>query len=161
MLHFKRLGSWLCRRKFRQFGAGAEFRPYAFALITNRISIGRNVIIRPGTQLAGPLDEDAELVVEDDVLIGPGAYIVCDNHQFLDPIVPIIRQGNRKSLSVRIKRGAWLGARVTVLPGVTIGENAVVGAGAVVTRSVPARSVAVGNPARVVRMATEQSVAAG
>lgn len=53
--------------------------------------------------------------------------------------------------SVRIKQGAWLGANVTVLPGVTIGENAIVGAGAVVTKDVPAKTVVAGVPAKILR----------
>lgn len=53
--------------------------------------------------------------------------------------------------SVRIKQGAWLGVNVTVLPGVTIGENAIVGAGAVVTKDVPANTVVAGVPAKILR----------
>jgi acetyltransferase-like isoleucine patch superfamily enzyme len=151
MLHSRHLGKWLCRRKFRRFGKNAELRPYAFATQTKGISIGDNVVIRPGTNLGGPIDPQAELIIEDDVLIGPDAYIVCDDHAFEDTAKPIRQQGNRGSKSVVIKRGAWLGARVIVLSGVTIGENAVIGAGSVVTRSIPPRQVAVGNPARVVR----------
>lgn len=151
LLHSKRLGAWLCRWKFLGFGAHAEFRPFAFAANTHRISIGKNVIIRPGTSIAGPMDDGAELVIEDNVLIGPDVYIVCDNHSFADSSRPVGWQGGQLSESVFIRRGAWLGARVIVLPGVTIGENAVIGAGSVVTRSVPPRSVAVGNPARVIR----------
>ncbi|MBI5303617.1 MAG: hypothetical protein HY868_15890 [Chloroflexi bacterium] len=56
-----------------------------------------------------------------------------------------------QSTPVRIERGAWIGARAIILKGVTIGEGAVVGAGAVVTHSVPPRSLAVGNPAQIVR----------
>ena len=52
---------------------------------------------------------------------------------------------------VHIKRNVWIGVNVTILPGVTIGENAVVGAGAVVTKDVPDNAVVVGNPARVIR----------
>jgi acetyltransferase-like isoleucine patch superfamily enzyme len=141
----------MCRRKFGRFGTNAQIRPYAFATQTKRISIGDNVVIRPGTNLAGPTDCEAELVIEDDVLIGPNVYIACDDHAFEDTAKPIIEQGRRGSKSVIIKRGAWLGARVVVLSGVTIGENAVIGAGSVVTRSIPPRRVAVGAPARVIR----------
>jgi acetyltransferase-like isoleucine patch superfamily enzyme len=53
---------------------------------------------------------------------------------------------------VKIGNGVWIGANVTILPGVTVGENAVIAAGAVVTKDVPANSIVGGNPARVIRM---------
>jgi acetyltransferase-like isoleucine patch superfamily enzyme len=52
---------------------------------------------------------------------------------------------------VHLERNCWLGANVTILPGITVGENAIVGAGAVVTKDVPANTVVVGNPARIIR----------
>lgn len=57
---------------------------------------------------------------------------------------------------IRIGNNVWLGGNVVVLPGVTIGDNIVIGAGSVVTKDVPANSLAVGNPCRVVREITEQ-----
>ena len=81
----------------------------------------------------------------DRVQIGPHVTIVTDNHDF----------ENRSILRckpVHIESGAWIGANVTILPGVTIGENAVVAAGAVVTKDVPANSIVGGNPAKVIRM---------
>lgn len=151
MLHSKRLARMLCRRKFRCFGEHSEFRAFAYALNTHNVSIGANVVIRPGTTLGGPIDSTACLSIGDDVLIAPNVYIVCDNHSFSDPTIPVSLQGNDKSAGVSIERGAWIGANVIILPGVTIGANAVIGAGSVVTKSIPARSVAVGNPARVIR----------
>jgi acetyltransferase-like isoleucine patch superfamily enzyme len=53
---------------------------------------------------------------------------------------------------IHIKKNAWIGARVNILPGVTIGENAIVGTGSIVTKDIPDNAVAVGNPARVVKM---------
>ena len=81
----------------------------AYALNTQNISIGANVVIRSGTTLGGPIQDKAQLVIEDDVLLGPDVYIVCDDHEFNDPSVPILRQGDSDSKSVVIKRGAWLG----------------------------------------------------
>ena len=77
--------------------------------------------------------------VEDNVLIGPEVKILSVNHP-LDP-------KNRRGIilkSVKIKRNAWLGAGVTVCPGVTIGENSVIGAGSVVTKDVPSNTVYAG-----------------
>jgi acetyltransferase-like isoleucine patch superfamily enzyme len=87
------------------------------------------------------------ITIEDNVQIGPRVNMVSENHP-LDP-------SNRKSLdlkSVLIKRNAWIGAGATILPGVTIGENAVVAAGAVVNKDVPANTVVGGVPAKVIRV---------
>jgi acetyltransferase-like isoleucine patch superfamily enzyme len=151
LLHSKPMGRWLCRQKFHHFGEGAEFRPYAYAIRTDRIHIGARVVVRPGTMLFASETLGGDIVIEDDVLIGSGVHIYCDNHSFEDVSRPIIDQGDAPTRPVRICRGAWLGANAILLPGVTVGENAVVGAGAVVTRDVPPRRVAAGNPARVIR----------
>ena len=142
----------LCRAKFREFGEDAEFRPGAYAICCSKISIGARVVIRPGCFLfSDPRPEGKGIVIEDDVLIGSGVHIYTGNHRFADPLLPIILQGHSPGKEVRLRKGAWIGASVIILPGVEIGENAVVGAGSVVTKSIPPRSVAVGNPARVIK----------
>ena len=106
------------------------------------IAIGKNVFINHACSF---LDMGG-ITIEDDVLIGPKVNLITENHP-LDP-------GNRKSLiatAILIKRNAWIGAAATVLPGVTIGENAVVAAGAVVNKDVPANTVVAGVPAKIVR----------
>jgi acetyltransferase-like isoleucine patch superfamily enzyme len=86
------------------------------------------------------------ITIEDDVLIGPKVNLITENHP-LDPT-------ERRSLICKpivIKRNAWIGAAATILPGVTIGENAVVAAGAVVSKDVPANTVVGGIPARHIK----------
>jgi acetyltransferase-like isoleucine patch superfamily enzyme len=86
------------------------------------------------------------ITLEDDVLIGPKVNLVTENHP-LDPV-------NRRALICKpmvVKRNAWIGAAATILPGVTIGENAVVAAGAVVSQDVPANTVVTGVPAKVIK----------
>lgn len=79
-------------------------------------------------------------------LIGPYCFIIDTNqHDLLDRRMPVLPQ------SVRLGEGVWLGAHVIVLPGVTIGDGAAVGAGSVVTHDIPPRCLAAGNPARVIR----------
>lgn len=73
------------------------------------------------------------------------------NHSFSDTRKSISLQGHSDIQPVILKRGCWIGANVTILPGVTIGENSVVGANSLVTKSVPPFHVAVGNPARVIK----------
>ncbi len=92
-----------------------------------------------------------KVVVEDDVLIAGQCYIADSSGHPVDPLKRV--QGERPDASeireVRICRGAWIGRQAVILPGVTVGEGAIVGACAVVTKDVPAYSVCVGNPGRV------------
>lgn len=142
----------LCRKKFLHFGLSSELRPGAYIVGCSQISIGERVIIRPGTMFHGESNTLVNtIVIEDDVLIGCGVHIYVENHKFSNPNQLISEQGHSKALQVRLKKGCWIGANVILLPGVTIGENSVVGAGSVVTKSIPDGVVAVGNPARVIR----------
>jgi acetyltransferase-like isoleucine patch superfamily enzyme len=106
------------------------------------IHIGKNVFINHACSF---LDMGG-ITIEDNVLIGPKVNLITENHP-LDPV-------DRKALICKpivIKRNAWIGASVTVLPGVTIGENSVVAAGAVVSKDVPANTVVGGIPAKHIK----------
>ncbi len=106
--------------------------------------------------------DDAEVVIGENCDIGPNVTIVTPLH----PMLPNERKelmcpdGVKRRLCyakpVHIERGCWICANVTILPGVTIGENCVIGAGSVVTRDIPANSFAAGNPCRVIRTLSEQ-----
>ncbi len=99
--------------------------------------IGDNVKIHTNVYVA------QFVVIEDDAFLAPGVSIANDPH-------PLCADCTRENAPV-IKRGARLGVNVTILPGVTVGEYALVGAGSVVSKDVPARSVVYGNPARVAK----------
>ncbi len=88
------------------------------------------------------------VTIEDGVMIGPHATILTVNHDLKD--LWII-----KCKPVVIKKGAWIGANVTILPGVTIGEGAVVGSASVVTKDVEPHTIVVGNPARMIKRIEE------
>lgn len=154
-LYFKTTMRKLCVEKFKYFGEGAEFRPGAYAEACSKISIGNNVVIRPGAFLfADPTEGGGGIVIEDDVMIGAGVHFYTNNHEFSDVSKPIIEQGYPKptlSDSITLRRGCWIGARVIILPGVEVGENAVIGAGTVVTKPVPPRVVFAGNPGKIIR----------
>lgn len=110
------------------------------------ISIGKNVFINHACSF---LDLGG-ITIEDDVLIGPRVNLITENH----PVDP----SQRKSLvlnAIRIKRNAWIGAGVTILPGVTIGEHAIVAAGAVVTKDVADNTIVAGIPAKVIKSIAE------
>ena len=106
------------------------------------IQIGKNVFINHACSF---LDMGG-ITLEDQVLLGPKVNLITENH----PVDP----ANRRSLICKpiiIKRNAWIGAAATILPGVTIGENAIVAAGAVVSRDVPANTVVGGVPAKFIK----------
>lgn len=96
--------------------------------------------------------DDTHIYVGDYTMLGPNVVLASAGH----PIQPELReQAYQYNLPVRIGRNCWLGAGVIVLPGVTIGDNTVIGAGSVVTKDIPANVVAVGNPCRVLRKINE------
>ena len=106
------------------------------------ITIGKNVFINFDCiflALGG-------IAIEDDVLIGPKVSLITESH----PLNPEERKG-LAAKPIRIKKKAWIGANAVILPGVTIGENAVVAAGAVVSKDVPDNTVVGGIPARFIK----------
>lgn len=145
MLHSKALMQWLCRKRFRYFGEGAEFRPGAYAINCDKIWIGDRVVIRPGSMLFANI---AGITIDDNVLLGAGVHIYVNNHCYWNRTKLIIDQGYCPEKGVWLRWGCWIGANSIILPGVTIGQTAVVGAGSVVTKSVPDHTVVAGNPAR-------------
>ena len=92
--------------------------------------------------------DDGHVYVGDKVMFGPNVTIATANH----PINPELRERMLQyNKDVHIGKCAWIGANTVIVPGVTIGENSVIGAGSVVTKDIPANVVAVGNPCRVLR----------
>lgn len=91
------------------------------------------------------------VVIEDDVLFAANVYISDGSHAAVRGDVPYKYQGLGRVAPVRVGRGSWIGQNVVITPGVEIGEFCVVGAGSVVTRSVPPACMAAGAPARVIK----------
>jgi acetyltransferase-like isoleucine patch superfamily enzyme len=164
------------REAYAAFGADSIIAPPARITCPHRIEIGERVVIMPGAWLSVFEEHqgrryEPRLRIGDGVEIGQGVVIACIGlieigadvlagdrvfigdtyHDFHAPDIPVGQQPMVDPRPVRIGRGAFLGIGAIILPGVTIGENGYVGAGAVVTEDVPDRCVVVGNPARVVR----------
>ena len=96
--------------------------------------------------------DDTHIYVGDYTMFGPNVILATAGH----PILPKLRQeAYQYNMPVHIGKNYWLGAGVIVLPGVTIGDNTVIGAGSVVTKDIPSNVVAVGNPCRVLREINE------
>src|SRR4029079_7562580 len=128
--------------------------------IGNGVFIGRNTILsckdgdidiedRANIGFNSEVFSASSVRVGSDTLIAAYCYIIGGDHDFSDPSQPVLAQ-SRRSRGVIVGTGAWLVARAMVLDGVSMGDGAVIGAGAVVREAVPARAIAVGVPARVV-----------
>ena len=112
---------------------------------TARIVIGPRTYINRHTMI----DADALVEIGEQTMIGPFCYLTDHDHPIRAGQAP--GEGALISAPTRLGKRCWIGAHVTILKGVTIGDGSVVGAGSIVTKSLPAGVVAVGNPARVVR----------
>lgn len=111
------------------------------------ITVGRNTHIQSGCHLTAA---KANIIIGDDVQLAPRCALYPYQHGFADLAAPIARQPLTSKGDIVIEDGAWLGVGVIVLDGVTIGRGAILGAGAVVTASIPAFAIAAGVPARVI-----------
>ncbi len=113
------------------------------------ISVGKNFYANFNLVIL----DGAKVTFGDNVFIAPN----CGFHTAGHPIDPVERnKGLEYARPITVGNNVWIGASVTVLPGVTIGDNCVIGAGSVVTKDITAGSVAVGNPCRVIRKIDEQ-----
>lgn len=152
MLYFRGTADYLARRTLASFGEGSEIRPYVFVTGGRNIYIGRNVVVRPFTNLrASGRDGEGRIIIEDEVLLGPNLFITANRHLYDDVLCPVQCQGYEAPRDVCIRYGAWIGAGATLLAGVTVGRNSVVGAGSVVTKDVEDHTVVAGCPARIIR----------
>ena len=122
-------GCWLT------FGPGAE------------IHIGRECFLNRGTMLAAA----DRIEIGDYVMFANGCFVGDAAHRHDDPHEPITRQGFETGRPVRIGSNVWFGVHCVVTPGVEIGDRAVIGANSVVTKDVPAGTIAAGVPAKVIR----------
>jgi acetyltransferase-like isoleucine patch superfamily enzyme len=159
---------------FAEFGLGSFIAPPARVLSPHLVHIGEDVMIHTHARLSvvelvpgvvprltigdrchiGRFATVAcvgHITFEADVLTADRIFVGDSSHEYADPTRPVASQGMTAPAPVVIRRGAFLGVGCVVLPGVTVGENAYIGAGAVVTADVAARTLVVGNPARVIR----------
>ncbi|WP_251546513.1 DapH/DapD/GlmU-related protein [Limosilactobacillus caecicola] len=106
----------------------------------SRLFLGKNVFANHGLTVMSL----GSITIDDGVMMGPEVALLTVNHEPKN--IRVV-----KAAEIHIKSNAWIGARAIILPGVTIGENAIVGSGAVVTHDVPDNAVVVGSPARVIK----------
>jgi len=121
---------------------------YLYAHGSGRIQIGNRVSINSNVQLGAA--DCGEIVLGNNVAIGPNVVIRASNHEYEKRDTPIYQQGHRGG-RIEIEDDVWIGANVTVLPNVRLGEGSVIAAGSVVNRDIPPYSLAGGVPARVLK----------
>ena len=128
------------RQLFENIGEGSVVTAPVQVVCADKVTIGKNVFINGNCLMMSR----GGITIEDDVMIAANVSLLTNNH---DPY-------ERQILTckpVLIKQGAWIGAGATILPGITVGRYAIVGAAAVVTHDVPDYAVVVGSPAKVVK----------
>ncbi len=141
--------SKLLKEMFAEIGDGCYIEPPLRANWGGHfVHFGKNIYANFNLTLV----DDTHIYVGDATMFGPNVTIATAGH----PILPELReQAYQYNMPVHIGKNCWLGAGVIVMPGVTIGDNTVIGAGSVVTKDIPANVVAVGNPCRVMRESGE------
>ena len=121
-------------------GEGSRVMPPLNLVCANQVKIGRNVLIMGGCLMMSR----GGITIDDDAMIAANAQLISNNHDLHDHALLVCKP-------VHICRNAWIGAGAAILPGVTVGENAVVAAGAVVTKDVEANTIVGGNPAKFIK----------
>ena len=138
----------LRRSRFGACASDARFDAFGSFVPPEKMYFGKRIFIGRGARVSA----SEGFWVGDDAKIGPELVVMGGDHNFSVVGRPLGQvQSGGVNLPVRIEAGAWLGARVTLLKGVTVGEGSVVGAGSIVTRDVPPYTVCAGNPCRPLR----------
>lgn len=130
-------------RRFIEHG-GVNINIERGATFGSELSIGDNSGVGINCEVLGPCH------ISNDVMMGPEVVIYTRNHSHSDPSKPMRLQGYEEAFPVTICDDVWLGRRVMIMPGVTIGKGTVVAAGAIVTKDLPEYAICAGIPAKVV-----------
>ena len=123
-----------------KIGVGSRVMSPLTAVRPNKVTIGKNVVVMNGCLMMSV----GTITIDDNVQIAANVQLISNNHDPYERNVITCKP-------VHICKGAWVGAGSTILPGVTVGKRAIVGAASVVTKDVPDYAVAVGNPAKVIK----------
>ena len=121
------------------------------------VNIERNAVFSPGLKIGDNsgvginCEVYGAVTIGDNVMMGPEVVIYTSGHRFDRTDIPMREQGSTEPREVIIGNDVWIGRRAMIMPGVTIGDGCVIGAGAVVTKDIPEYSVAVGVPAWVIK----------
>ena len=153
-----RFGRWarplrrcVTKALFKNAGRNINIEKGAYFGDGSQIEIGDNSGIGVNCQVCGPVK------IGDNVMMGPGVIILTINHKYDRLDVPMLEQGHKPPEPVTIGDDVWIGTRAIILPGISVGKGAIIGAAAVVTKDVPEYAIVCGNPAQVVKYRTKNS----
>lgn len=150
---FRRLYYFKTYQKLRSKGKNVRLSTGGLINRPSELSIGSNVFIAKGFVISA-----RDMSIGDNVMVGPYLLAECDDHVFNVIGTTMYENRDIKSVSgITIESDVWIGGHVTILKGVRIGEGAVVGAGSVVTKSIPPYAIAFGNPCKVYKWRFKQS----
>lgn len=130
----------LIHQLFGEFGEGSRLMTPTTVVRGQQVKIGKRVVVMNNSLFMGA----GGITIEDDVMVAANAQLISNNHDPKEHWIITCKP-------VVLKRNCWIGAGATILPGVTVGENAIVGAGAVVTKDVEPNTAVGGNPARLIK----------
>ena len=118
---------------------------------------GNEMVVGDRSQLGENLKSESDITLGHDVLMGPDVVMMSSGHAFHRLDIPINQQGALPRRPIVIGNDVWIGTRVIILPGIQVGDHAIIGAGSVVTKNVPPLAIVAGNPAKVIRFRTPHS----
>lgn len=139
----------MMKELFAEVGEGCYIEsPFYSNFGGGHIHFGKNVYCNFGVTMV----DDTHIYIGDYIMFGPNVTVATAGH----PILPELRQkGYQYNMPVHIGKNCWIGAGALIMPGITIGDNVVIGAGSVVTKDLPSNVIAVGNPCKVLREVNE------
>lgn len=144
-LSIRKIRRYIVKQLFESTGQQVNINKDVYFGNGRKIKIGNNSSIEVGCQIAN------DTTIGNDVMIAPEVVIFSVGHETSDTSIPMRLQGNTKPRPVTIGDDVWIGQRAIILPGITIGDGAIVAAGSIVTKDIPARTVVGGNPAKILK----------
>lgn len=145
------LRRWSASSLFKYAGENINIEKGAYFGDGSEIEIGDNSGIGINCRLSGPVK------IGSNVMMGPEVIILTQSHKHDRTDIPMIKQGKTTVKPVTIRDDVWIGTRAIILPGVSVGKGAIIGAGAVVTKNIPEFVVVGGNPAKIIKYRTKIS----